>query len=276
MTRLYAAQVAAECDELLDELTSHWPYDAAAAVPFAQITRTLARAGAVLHLLGEQNTDADGCPLHWLPGAGGARIETPEMGCPTCRTGSSTKRDAPVETAHLRRAIEEMRAERDRARRELDDVLDELSAEPHLADATAEDYRRRWHEAATQRDTLARAARELLNKDTGTNRSNLHSVVVHVESGALAPRVNADRLRRELWAVLDRMPTSDEDLIAAVRELVGGRGHSGELIAQVMSERERARAQRDELLAALQSVTDANGQPRHVIDVARRIEEDRA
>jgi hypothetical protein len=81
-------------------------------------------------------------------------------------------------------------------------------------------YRKRWHEAATQRDDLVRAVHEHLDGQCGRNIHDLTDTVGAVEANVLPDRaISGDRLRRELWAVLDRMPASDDDLIASVRNL---------------------------------------------------------
>jgi hypothetical protein len=78
---------------------------------------------------------------------------------------------------------------------------------------------KRWHEATAQRDALVRAAREVFGKGLSGNAEDaLREVVEQSESGVV-PYANADRLRRELWRVLDRMPASDDDLIATVQKL---------------------------------------------------------
>lgn len=153
-----------------------------------------------------------------------------------------------------------------------------------------EELRKRWHEAATQRDRLVQAAREALRP--GDNRSTeldaLSEVVEQVDSGLHLKCHSADRLRRELWAVLDRMPASDDDLIAAVRKLrsnsqacgphpvmieelrrknarlaveLGGaraeRDHSIRQHEKTADAVEKARAERDELREAARRLLDS-------------------
>lgn len=124
-------------------------------------------------------------------------------------------------------AARDAEAHLDRLRNDLWRVLDLSPTTDDDLEATVLDrvneldrYRKRWHEAATQRDALARAAKSLLDKDNGTNRSNLHSLTTNVLAGRLTHGTSADRLRRELWHVLDRMPAGDDDLIASVKKLV--------------------------------------------------------
>jgi hypothetical protein len=92
------------------------------------------------------------------------------------------------------------------------------------ADALAKQadiYCKRWHQAADQRDALVRAARSALRRDD--NRSTaldaLCEVLERVEAEDPPVSAKSSTLRRELWAVLDRMPASDDVLIATVRAL---------------------------------------------------------
>lgn len=136
-------------------------------------------------------------------------------------------------------------------------ALAALAEERDNLDNDVQQIRKRWHEAATQRDALVRAAREqLLDTPFGEvgPLAPLRRVVEQVESGTVpddgSPQVK--QLRRELWAVLDRMPASDDDLIAAVRALKRERDDVfAELTEQehalntARAEREAARGERD-------------------------------
>jgi FtsZ-binding cell division protein ZapB len=120
--------------------------------------------------------------------------------------------------------------------------IDQLSEE-------RDSYRKRWHEAATQRDRLVLAAREALDnpRDQFGERDGLRAAVEQVEANDPVVGAAAHRLRRELWAVLDRMPASADDLIASVRDLVEHRDVVSERRQKLVAELRVARAERDEL-----------------------------
>lgn len=200
----YVRQVASECDELLGQLTTEKE-----ATPELRLSAVacLARAAAVL------NTAVLPPESHGehLNGSGSVSV-TGEVS-----TGPQGT-DEPIRQAtsyELLTELQKTAAERDELEAELRDTNE------HLERITIGDYRKCWHEAATQRDALARAARNLLAQDNDTNRSTLHRLVADALSAAPRPTHTdtSDRLRRELWHVLDRMPASDDDLIAAVRNL---------------------------------------------------------
>jgi hypothetical protein len=104
-------------------------------------------------------------------------------------------------------------------------------------------FRNRWHEAATERDVLVRAARDHLNGQCGRNSQRLRDTLQAVEAGGKFPVPADDRVRRELWHVLDRMPASDDDLIATVATLQANH-------LDMAEQRKKLVAQRGGLLAA--------------------------
>lgn len=114
-------------------------------------------------------------------------------------------------------------------------VATETTAD-HLANE-CEKYAKRWHQAVDQRDALVRAAREVLDHPElqYSELDALRIVVERVEAEDLPVSAKSATLRRELWHVLDRMPSSDDDLVATVKKLKADLSDAGELLAEARS-----------------------------------------
>lgn len=206
----YVRQIAAECDELLDRLT-HPPVTAGLELDLEtfrvlkpvspkEVLATLARAAAVLHTAvlppdshGEPPNGTRAPSDNDKPAA--SQQEPTGDRCQYCGADCSNGRswDGGDLYTCTRCAIDR-------------------------ADMNA--LRKRWHEAATQRDTLARAARDFIDEWAEPPRTDrLLATLEAVEATGKFPVPADDRLRRELWHVLDRMPASDDNLIATVKKL---------------------------------------------------------
>lgn len=214
----YVRQVAAECDELTEKFA-----DERFSPAGLHVMRALTRAAAVLHMA-------------VLPSEShGERANGSRSVSETGETPTGQQRTAEDETV-----------------KRLTGSLDLLRVERNI-------YRKRWHEAATQRDALVAAAREALDnpRDQFGERDGLRAAVEQVESGG-ATTGTTPNLRRELWHVLDRMPASDDDLIATVKQLLNDRDLLGKSREHVERERDQARSQRDRLLRATRAIQRAH------------------
>jgi hypothetical protein len=162
-------------------------------------------------------------------------LSGPEPMCGDCRVVGPDRKPLgwddgrPTETSAYRPADmteTQLRTALIRAERERDHLAAELRDTNTHLERTSGGYRQRWHQAADQRDALVRAGRDVWNALAGLTAAPelpaLREVVKRVEDVLPLHTPTFEKayaLRRELWDVLGLKPGTDEDLIAAVRQL---------------------------------------------------------
>jgi hypothetical protein len=197
----YARRVAAECDDLLGQLTTQ---EEASPALRLRAVEALARAAAVLHMV----TAGPESSQERMNGSGSVQ-DTREAPEGQQGTSEPVSREVAYQIEELRERLKKAEIVRD------------------VVERSAVRYRKRWHQAADQRDALVRAIRRLWAGRTDSREAkaaldDLLEVVERVENEDPSVSAKSATLRRELWAVLDRMPASDDDLIASIRKLKEG------------------------------------------------------